>query len=84
METPEAQMFIARLEDQAFYAAFEAGGPEERKELLAKAGLLMQLEDAEAIFQELTGELNEEDLGKVVGGGAGFVRPEPVPPGDGS
>ena len=74
-----AQLFAAKLEDPAFRAAFEAASAEERQKLLDKAGLHIPLKEAEAIFDELSGSVSEEELDKAAGGGYGFVRP-PVDP----
>jgi hypothetical protein len=77
--TTNAQQFLARLEDPAFRAAFEVASTQERQNLLTKAGLLISLKEAEAIFQDVAGELSLEDLEKAAGGDAGIILPPPEP-----
>ena len=77
MTTQNAQLFIAKLKDQAFQDTFGAATAAGRQELLNKAGLTIPLAEAEALYQETTGEIGDEDLGKAVGGGAGIYRPKP-------
>ena len=77
MTTQEAQQLVEKFKDQAFQDAFGAADAAGRQALLNKAGLKITLSEAEAIFQQVTGEIGDEDLGKAVGGGAGIFRPKP-------
>lgn len=80
MTTPEAQLFSAKLEDQAFKAAFEAADQAGRQALLDQAGLKISLQEANAVFAELSGELSDEEMSKAAGGGFGFDRGDPEDP----
>ena len=72
-----AQQFLAKLQNPAFRAAFEIASAQERQNLLAQAGLLISLKEAEAIFQDLSGEISVEEMDKVAGGGGGIILPPP-------
>jgi predicted ribosomally synthesized peptide with nif11-like leader len=66
--------FLKKMEDEAFRAAFEgATTPEAKEGVLAEAGLDISVAEAEAAL----GELSEEELDQVAGGGAGVIRYPP-------
>ena len=79
--TTNAQLFLTKLEDPAFNAAFKAASAAGRQKLLDQAGLHIPLAEAEAILADLTGELSEADLQSAAGGGAGIILPPPPPDG---
>jgi hypothetical protein len=64
-----------------FRTAFEAAAtPEARRHALAKVGLTIHVEEAEAALKGER-ELTDEDLAKVAGGDAGVIRyPRPLCP----
>ncbi len=72
-----AQLFLNKLQDPAFRAAFEAADAAGRQRLLDQAGLLISLKEAETIFADLSGELSEADLEKAAGGDYGIILPPP-------
>ena len=83
MSTEQVQALLKLAEEAGFRAKFEAASPDERKALLAQAGLNMSLPEAEAA---LAGEreLDAAELDQVAGGGAGVIPlPPPPPPPDG-
>ena len=68
------EVFLSKMEDEAFRAAFEgAATPEAKASVLAEAGLDISVEEAETAL----GELSDEDLDQVAGGGAGVIRYPP-------
>jgi predicted ribosomally synthesized peptide with nif11-like leader len=72
----QVQAFLKKMEEDKFRTAFEgAATPEAKKGILAKAGLDISVE---AALEALAGELGDEDLEAVAGGGAGVIR---YPPG---
>jgi predicted ribosomally synthesized peptide with nif11-like leader len=78
MSAEHVQAFLKMAQDAAFRAGFEAASPEGRREILKKAKLDISLEEAEAALKG-EGELDEQDLDQVAGGGAGVIRYPPPP-----
>ena len=78
MMTDEVKAFLAKLEDEAFRAAFESAATAEAKaRLLAEAGLSIAVEEAEEVLKG-EWELSDEDVEGVAGGDAGVIRfPKP-------
>lgn len=71
-------MFLEKMTDATFNAAFTGAETlEEKAALLAKAGLELSVEEAEAALAGQ--ELSDEDLDQVAGGGAGIIRYPPEP-----
>ena len=77
--TEKVQVFLKKLEDETFRAAFESAATAEAKaKVLAEAGLDISVKAAlEAVAGQ---ELSDEDLDSVAGGGAGIIRYPPSPP----
>ncbi len=74
-----AQLFLNKLQEPAFRAAFETADTSGRQRLLDQAGLLIPLQEAEAIFANVSGEISETDLEKAAGGDYGIILPPPDP-----
>jgi len=77
MSAEQVQAFLKWIEDAKVRADFKAAAPEARRAMLAKAGLGISLEEAEAALKGER-ELAEQELDKVAGGD-GIVRPPPPP-----
>ena len=81
MSAEQVKAFLKLLEDVKFKAAFEAATAEGRRALLAKAGLAIPLEEAEAALKGER-ELAEQELDKVAGGVIAAPRWSPPPGGE--
>jgi predicted ribosomally synthesized peptide with nif11-like leader len=79
MSTEQVQALLQLAETADFRAKFEAALPEERRNILARAGLNLSLAEAEAA---LAGEreLADAELDQIAGGDAGVIRIPPPPP----
>ena len=79
MNVEQEQALQKLAADATFQTKFAAASSDERRALLAQAGLNVPLEEAEAV---LTGEreLAESELEEVAGGDAGIIRLPPPPP----
>ena len=79
MSAEHVQALLQLAETADFRAKFDAALPEERRAILAQAGLNLSLAEAEAA---LAGEreLGEAELDQIAGGDAGVIRLPPPPP----